>query len=54
MRKRYCLDCGRKVEVMEETIEGDDYISCCDCGAVIAKLNFNWELPIDSRCRHKV
>lgn len=43
MIKRHCNDCNKKVNVLEETIEGEDYISCANCGKVLAKIDFNWE-----------
>jgi len=45
MKKRYCPDCKIEVEVGEETIVGEEYLYCVLCGAVIAKIDFNWNLP---------
>lgn len=45
MKKRYCHDCDQYADVYEETIVGAEYISCAECGNVIAEINFDWELP---------
>jgi transcription initiation factor TFIIIB Brf1 subunit/transcription initiation factor TFIIB len=45
MKKRHCPDCKEDVEVGEETIEGEEYLYCVLCGAVIAKIDFGWKLP---------
>lgn len=42
---KYCVDCKDEVEVMEETMENEDYISCSNCGRVFARLDYKWELP---------
>jgi len=45
MKPRYCHDCDKTGDVMEESIQGQDYISCARCGTVIAKIDFDWEPP---------
>jgi len=42
---KYCSECKDEVTVMNETIEGEDYISCPNCGTVIARLDYDWKLP---------
>jgi len=45
---KYCAECKDIVQVIDESIDGEDYISCPHCGTVIAKLDYNWKLPIDN------
>lgn len=47
MKKRYCPDCEKEVDVIEETIGGNEYLSCSKCATVIAEIKFDWELPVD-------
>lgn len=47
MKKRFCIDCNKERDVFEETIQGEEYLTCSKCGEVIAKIDFDWQLPID-------